>query len=80
MYLDYGWTRPKVMSRGAFAQEQGTSDGARDSAKKSDETDPDINEPAPLPETKEAGYEGEASEPSAALAPPSVRRASFDER
>jgi hypothetical protein len=51
-YLNYGWTRPKVMSQGPIAQEQGTSDGSQGvmptTLNEADE--PRIDEPAPEPE------------------------------
>jgi outer membrane protein TolC len=52
-YLNYGWTRPKVMSRGPVAQEQGTTDGSRGvapSVRNTPEPEPKIDEPAPEPE------------------------------
>ncbi len=54
-YLDYGWTRPKVMSRGAVEQIQDTDDGVRGATPKVfsgeviEEAVPMIDEPAPLP-------------------------------
>lgn len=49
-YLNYGWTRPKVMSRGPVPQAIGTTDGAEGAiapVEAGEEVEPQIDEPAP---------------------------------
>lgn len=54
-YLNYGWTRPKVMSRGAVEQIQDTDDGTRGATPAAMRSDgqpapaPQIDEPTPAP-------------------------------
>lgn len=90
IYLNYGWTRPKVMSAGPVAQDQDTSDGARGATpavyQQGQPSEPRIDEPAPEPEPAPIAQAprrpaATATAPAATTSPQRhvARQVSFDE-